>query len=163
MALTDLQRRIYASAPVRSVVRQALVLSHPGFSRTFYLTNQPISFFGVFGGATREFVAVPFEVVEPRRDDTAQQDLRISIDNVDPALMIELERAALDFSEAITCTFLVFADDDPRPQDTPLVLFLTALKATATAVIGTATRADVVNAEFPRRYYRVNEFPGMAR
>jgi len=164
MPLTEAQKRIYASAPIQSVFKQAIVLSHPGFTREFLLTNSPVNFFGIWNGQSREFAAVPFEVVEPRRDDSSQQDLRLRIDNVDPNIMIELEKASKDFTDPIKCTYVVFADDDPRPQDDPpLVLYLSALEATPDAVIGTATRADVVNAEFPRRYYRINEFPGMNR
>lgn len=164
MPLTEAQKRIYASAPVRSIIRHAIVLRHPGFSREFLLTNSPVGFFAIWQGQSREFVPVPFEAIEPRRDESSQQDLRLKIDNVDPNIMIELENAADDFGSAIECTYLVFADDDPRPQqDPPLVLFLSALEVTPEAVVGTATRADVVNAEFPRRYYRINEFPGMAR
>lgn len=164
MPLTDEQKRIYASAPVKTEVRQALSLSHPGFTRTYYLTNYPAPFNGVADGALRTFEAVPFEALEPQRDDSAQQDLRLRIDNTSPRLLDELERASVDFSEPILCAYYVFNGTDPRPQnDPPIRLFLTDIEVTVGAVTGTATRADVVNAEFPRRYYRISEFPGMSR
>lgn len=164
MPLTDAQKRIYASAPAQVVIRQALVLQHPGFSKDYLITNSPVSFRGRWEGVTRDFLPVPFEMVEPRRDDTSQQDLRLSIDNVDPTILLEIENAAQDFGEPITCTYLVFSNQSPVPQnDPPIVLFLSAVEVSPTAIVGTATRSDVVNAEFPRRYYRINEFPGLSR
>lgn len=164
MPLTDAQKRIYASAPITSSIRQGIILSHPGFTRQFYLTNSPVGFLALWQGVLQQFVAVPFEVTEPRRDDSSQQDMKLTIDNVDPSVMRELENASTNFSEPIQCVYLVFADNNPVPQnDPPLTLFLSALEVTPAVLIGTATRSDVVNAEFPRRYYRINEFPGMSR
>jgi hypothetical protein len=78
--------------------------------------------------------------------------------------MREIEGAAQDFTQAIVCEYRIFVDNLLAAQnDPPLILFLSEIEATPTQVTGRATRADVVNAEFPRRLYRVREFPGLKR
>jgi hypothetical protein len=164
MPLSDRQKRIYASAPTGEVVKQALVLSHPGFPRTYYITNYPVAFEGIVNGVVRDFEVVPFRAVEPKKDDTGHQDLRIAIDNVGPELMEALEGATSRMDTPIECIYLIFADKDPSPQnDPPLYLQLTSVEAQVTQIVGAATRADIVNAAFPRRIYRTSEFPGLDR
>lgn len=175
MAISPELRRLYASAPYNSVFKQTLQLYHPAFTQQYYLTNYPEAVTGVSLGTLppdvpadptfTEFMPWPFKAVEPDNDARGQQDLRLALANVDPTIMDELQRAATSGStRPIDCLYRVYIDDDPDPNpDPPLYLFLSAIEANYTQISATATRADVVNAEFPRVFYTISGFPALQR
>lgn len=164
MPLTEAQKRIYASAPHTEVVKQGLTLKHPAFTRTYHITNYPVTFQGLVDGILETFEVVPFVALEPRRDSAGQQDMRLAFDNNSPTFIDEIERAATAFEDPITVEYRVFIEGDPAPQNSPpIVLYLSDIEVTVTQIIGVASRADIVNAPFPRRYYTTAEFPGLAR
>ena len=166
MAITEAQQRLYGSAPDYSVYKQTLRLTHSAFSQAWNLTNYPEAFSGydTAGGTLLDFIYVPFGVREPAVDGLGHQDLPVTISNVDPRLMAELEATAAASPEPIVVEYRVYIDSDQNPSPDPaLVLQATEIEASITAVSFMASRADVINARFPYIVYTTRRFPGLER
>ena len=157
--------RVYASAPTDDDVVETLELAHPNFSRTWYIVSKAYPFAAnLEGGAPVTFDPLPFAVVLPSKSGEGQQDLGVSIDNVDQAIIDELEAANADPTTKITATYRAYTASDPgAPAFILPALALTDIVATDTSVKGTATRTDVINRPFPSVLYTIQLFPGLDR
>lgn len=160
-------KRVYASAPTRQRYVDTLSLNHPLFDpRTFYLVNAREPWrFDRGDGTLVTFSPVAFELIFPTADGRGQQDLRIALDNVGREAMNSLEAAATQPKDPITVTVRTYLNvPDSLPQNNPpLVLTMTEVQVTTTAIVGTATRADTLNRPFPSLLYRIDTFPGLDR
>lgn len=168
MTLSSGLRRVYASAPSDRRYIETLELWHPLFPRRYFIVNDVYAWqFLLAAGSpsATPFVPVPFYVVQPTIDGKGQQDLQIQIDNVGREAMDAIEAASQNPSINISTVFRVYLDvPNTAPQnDPPLALALSSITINAGAIIGTATRADLLNRPFPTDLYRVDLFPGLNR
>jgi Domain of unknown function (DUF1833) len=160
-------KRVYASAPSDRRYIETLDLYHPRFPRRFFIVNdvQAWQFLLESGGGLVPFVPVPFHVQMPTVDGKGQQDMQVQIDNIGREAMDAIEAASADPTINITTTLRIYLDvAGTAPQtDPPITLALQSVTVDAGAIVGTATRADVLNRPFPTELYRVDLFPGLNR
>lgn len=163
-------KRVYASAPFDRNCVDTLELAHPLFPQTYFLTSdvQAWQFLlnagdSPLGAVT--FLPVPFKLVRPTLDGKGQQDLQLVIDNVGREAMDAIEAAAANPTINIGVTLRTYLDVPLSPPQfySPLVLALQSVVITVDSIVGTATRADVLNKSFPSELYRVDLFPGLNR
>ena len=157
--------RVYASAPADDDVVETLELAHPNFTKTWFLVREPYPFDATLEtGAAVTFEALPFAVVLPAKSGEGQQDLGISIGNIDLVLIDELERANDDPTTKISATYRAYVSSDPSaPAFVLPALALSEIIASETVARGTATRTDVINRPFPSVLYTIQLFPGLDR
>lgn len=143
---------------------ESIVLSHPLFPQTYYLTSHFEQQQGSVDGVTRTFIPVPFKFLWPDRSEAGRGDMSLSIGNVSQDLTAALEAAIEDPTERIAVEFNTYLEGSTTPQYTPSIkLSLTDVALTELSVSGVATHADTLNAPFPRVLYRIDQFPGLAR
>ncbi len=163
MALTDRQRRLYASAPRGEIGRCGLSLTHPGFSRDWHLTNSPKPFQGLVGGMLVTFDVHPFRIVRPEIGTSGKVDLRIDLHNSGKVFTAEFRSAARQPQVPIRTEVNDYLPGDPESQIDPIVLGLTDVAITLENCSGTAGSVDFLNTEFPRGFYQLDRFPGLDR
>lgn len=144
---------------------EALILSHSAVGALYLAkVGDGKSRTGTIDGSTRTFLAVPFEVVLPRKDGEGQQDMTLTIGNVGSEMTNALNKAITKPQEPIRCRYTVFIEGNKTPQiNPPLELSLTDIALTEEVVTATATRYNVFNRPFPSVVYRNTEFPGLKR
>ena len=156
MAISAKLREVYASAPTGAYYVETLELAHPAFAAPFYINNgQRAWTFALESGASQLFSPVPFRVTWPNLDGKGQQDMQLEIDNIGRDAMDALEAAAQQPETPIAVTVRVYLNQaNSRPQnDPPLRLSLNEVHLTNTLITGVATRAETLNATFPRLLY----------
>lgn len=167
MTISAELKRVYASAPSDRRYVNTLELWHPLFPRRFFIVNDVTGwqFLLAPGGLLVPFVPVPFHVQMPTSDGKGQQDMQVQIDNIGREAMDAIEAASADPTINITTTLRIYLDvAGTAPQmDPPITLALQSVTVDAGAIVGTATRADVLNRPFPTELYRVDLFPGLNR
>jgi len=159
-------QRVLASAPYGQMPLWGIKLSHPEFSDDHYLINRPFAM-----DLTHEDLSVKtylpcyFQIVLPKIDGKGQQDLQLSIQNVDRMIVDELELAMNDTSERITVELRYFLEDAPDagPQNVPMKLSISQVNADNVTVTGVAGRPDTLNRVFPAEIYRTDLWPGLNR
>lgn len=168
MTISAELKRVYASAPNDRRYIETLELWHPLFPRRYFITNDVQGWQFLLSASSSSptpFDPVPFMLTWPTSDGKGQQDMQLQIDNVGREAMDAIEAAAQNPTINITTTIRVYLDvAGSAPQnDPPMVLALQSLSIDAGAIVGTATRADVLNKPFPTELYRVDLFPGLNR
>lgn len=165
MTVTPDLARIYASAPVGEEIWETLELSHPLFSKTYYITNAANSFTAFLEtGVAVDFITLPFAAKQPSSNSGGQQDMALVIDNVDREIIEELERASADPSTRIAVTYRAYASTNlGAPGSNPIALAISEVSAGLATVEATAGRADVLNKKFPAVLYTIAQFPGLDR
>ena len=159
-------KRIFASAPGQQIPLWGLTLEHSQFSQTHWLINRPYALnLTLETAAVQQYLPGYFSLKLPNLDGKGQQDISVSIQNVDRVLVDELELASQTPDERVRATLRLFLEDDPTdgPQNYPLQLSFSAIQATSEAVSGVAGRPDVLNRPFPMDVYRVTTWPGLDR
>jgi hypothetical protein len=159
-------QRVLASAPDGQVPLWGLTLSHPLFTALHWIINRPDAMdLTLEDDTVQTYEPSYFEIVLPKMDGSGQQDAQVALQNVDRAIIDELELASLLPSERIAVTLRLFLEDDPTagPQNVPLQLSFSSVQATAQAVTGVAGRPDVLNRPFPLEVYRTDRWPGLDR
>jgi hypothetical protein len=162
-------QRVLASAPNAQMPLWGLTISHPlfvdgngaGDATSHWIINRPTAM--TIEG--QEYYPAFFEVVLPRMDGKGQQDVQLSLQNVDRVIVDELELANADPSVRITVTLRLFLESDPGAgsQNEPFILSLSNVQATSQVVTGTAGRSDILNRMFPAEVYRITRWPGLDR
>ncbi|MBI1401459.1 DUF1833 family protein [Hyphomonas sp.] len=163
MALTERQRRLYASAPRGEIGRCGLSLTHPGFSRPWHLTNQPRPFEGLVAGELVTFEVHPFRIVRPEIGTSGKVDLKLDIHNSGPVFSAEFLRAAAQPRTGVRVEVNDYLPGDTVSQIDAIILSLLDIAVTAESCSGTASSADFLNKEFPRLSYTLAAFPGLDR
>lgn len=163
MALTERQRRLYASAPRGETGRCGLSLTHPGFTRDWHLTNQPRPFEGRVGGQVVQFEVHPFKIVRPEIGTSGKLDMRLDIHNSGKVFAGEFLRAAAMPRVPIRAEFNDYLPGDLDSQTDSIVLSLLSVGVTPSNCSGTATSVDFLNLEFPRQSYTLRMFRGLDR
>ena len=166
MPISTALRQVYASAPQTVTYIETLELWHSSWGQAYYLTNDVKAWtFSLEGGATAEFLAIPFSIVLPGQDGRGQQDLQIVIENIGREIMGPVEIASRTPWETIVCIYRPYLDrPNSLPQmDPPLELRLTNIGVGLSTITATGTRADTLNRAFPSAVYRAEHYPGLDR
>lgn len=163
MALTDRQRRYYASAPAGEVQQHCLSLFHSEFSHAHHLTTWTRPFSAYVRGVLVDFIFHPFTVDLPARNGNGQQDLEISAFIGDDAFIAEMQAATLTATTPIIVEYNRYFPDDPAAQDAPISLSASSLSISGATVSLRASRADLLNRSFPRELFRPAAWPGLVR
>lgn len=163
MALTERQRRLYASAPRGEIGRCGLSLTHPAFTRAWHLTNSPRAFSAQVGGQLVTFEVHPFRIVRPEIGTSGKLDLKLDIHNSGKVFAGEFLRAAAMPRVAVRVEVNDYLPGDPVSQIDPFVLWLQDIAVTPSSCSGVAASTDFLNLEFPRQSYTLGAFPGLDR
>lgn len=159
-------QRVLASAPNAQMPLWGLTLAHSQFSQTHWIINRPTAMTLTLEDSTAQpYQPAYFEMVLPKMDGKGQQDIQLTLQNVDRVIVDELEAANALPSERIQVTLRLFLESDPGagPQNEPLVLSLSNVQASSQTVTGTAGRSDILNRMFPAEVYRITRWPGLDR
>lgn len=165
MQMTDALKRVYASAPQQSYV-ETIEVSHPAFSKTFYLTNHPHAWrFRVAGTGLVTFDPIPFQVVLPASNTGGDQELELTLCNVGREMMQEIEAANANPTSPINIVYRVYLDvpDSSAQNDPPISLTIADVACALDTISARASRYDVLNKRFPTILYRPEDFPGLVR
>ncbi len=166
MPISDALKRVYASAPADRRYIETLSFSHSRFTQSYYFVNDLRDWtFSLETAQLQTFQRFPFRIVLPTQDRQGNQDLQIAVSNVGRELMDEIRAANEDPSEPIACVLRIYLDlPGTTPENNPpLSLTITDVEASRETVTAVARRADILNRPFPRRVYRIDEFPGLER
>lgn len=163
MALTDRQRRLYASAPRGEIGRTGLSLTHPAFGRAWHLTTAPKPFEGLVGGELVTFEVHPFKVVRPEIGTSGKVDMKLTLHNSGKVFAGEFLAAARQPETGIRAEVNDYLPGDPESQIDPIVLTLKDIGITPENCSASASSVDFLNLEFPRQIYTLESHPGLDR
>ncbi|MDJ0922122.1 MAG: DUF1833 family protein [Henriciella sp.] len=166
MALTDRQRRYYASAPNGEYQQQGLSFYHPAFSQDWHFTDWREPFQAEVAGVLQTFDVHPFRVSLPKIDENGKYELKLDVYKT-PQLVSELKSAAAyvatDPEALILATYNQYLVGDTAPQQDAVSLELTVAAIQGDWCTLTAARIDVVNKKFPNMFFRRDLLPGLDR
>lgn len=166
MAISSTLKNIYASAPTSVRYIETLQFSHSTFGKVYYMCNdnQPWRYF-LENGQIVSFLPVPFKVIPPTQDGEGNQDMSITLANIGQELVIPVQAAIAKPQEPIRCVYRVYLDKPSTyQQNTPaLQMTITGVQISRETISAIATRADVLNREFPKNIYTYELFPGLRR
>ncbi len=156
--------RIYASAPATQRVIETLEISHPAFSRTYYITPELTGLAATLETTVDVFFQyIPFEVKLPDVSANGFQDLVISITNVDRIFTDELELASENPAEPIEFVYRAYSSTDlTQPGFVLPQMSATEVTADEKTISTKATIVDLVNRQFPFEIYTNRLFPMLA-
>lgn len=171
MALSEELKRIYTSAPAGPdyLFWECLSLYHSAFPEQSYhlVRNRTSPMDKNVEGILTTFQAFPFDFRLPSRNSNGTVDLEITISNLNTSISQVLEDVIAAAPEAIVVVFNVYIESSLEPQiDPPLQLTLSQVAVNGTTLVGTATRADVLNRAFPKQLFRPTgdtSYPGLDR
>jgi len=123
-------------------VFDTIILSHPNFSRTFYLINDVVNRDLNVDGTLQTFEAMAFRLELPTYGE-AQQDLKVILPNIGYDLIIELENAISSPDVPISVRMLTYVEDSQDPQMELNDLTLGKIVANDTTINATASRKDL--------------------
>jgi hypothetical protein len=145
---------------------EALVLSHPAWSADLYLTGikESAPRVGLWEGVSRTFTPALGEVVLPKRDPGGDQAMAVEIDAVGAGVLTLLQAAIADRRVPPTAQYTVYIEGETGPQiDPPWTLVISDVAYDEARVLATVSRADLINAPFPRQIFRPEQWPGLDR
>lgn len=152
-------------APRDEALIEVLEFSHPAWSQGVIVTNwfTPIQ---VRFETGRSVTPLPlaFRVDLPDAGLQGRQDMQITLDNVGAELWNALEQAIALAQYPVVVTHRLFTSKElSAPVAIPIVLTVTSIAATTTAVQLTAERSDLINRKWPTVVYRSERWPGLVR
>lgn len=162
---TELQE-VYANATGGLDYVECLIFSHSQFPKTYYLTNDTREWkFHLKDGTPKVFEPFPFNVSLPSQEKGSNPELSIVLSNAGLDMMNALELAQETPSEPISITYSVYVNTENSipALDPSVVLEVTNIIATDTALALTANRFDVLGRQFPKRIYTTELFEGLKR
>ena len=173
----------YASAPADDYVVSTLELLHPAFvdasnnadSIRVALDNQDWDLTyeagaPLFGGQTKTFSALAMQVTLPEQTDSSLGTLNLALDNVPRTIWPKLQAAAkvkasaiVIYREWVATRNISTGIYTPSAAPDMIIDQLTMKIVTATLLRleGSATFADLLNRQFPRRKFTRTDFPGL--
>src|SRR5262245_52648963 len=159
--------RAWASAPAGVQLWPTLTLTHPLWDAPYFLTSAAEAFTArTEDGQAITYTPFPFSVILPLVDGAGHQDLQVTLTNADPEIAAAVQRAHVDPTQRIECTYRLYLSTlgtEQTPQAPPLRLSFDVIQRTEEAVTGVAGRSDVLNRRFPARWYDIAHFPGLDR
>lgn len=174
--LSQAIREAYASAPSDLVIYHTLELRHPAFVDE-YGNPAPIRVVRDWAdltvtledsaplnaGEEVTFIRFSFDFNKPEVAATGVPQLTIEIDNVDRAIVANIE-AALTTTDLVEATYREFISSDlSGPQnDPPIHMTIMSITADVFKVKAVAGFPDLMNRRFPTLEYSSEVFPGLA-
>lgn len=168
-ALAQAIAEAYASAPDTVVILHTLEFRHPSFSVPLRVVRDHADLTAtleagapVDAGQAVLFTGYPFEFELPQVDDGTPPELTITIDNVDRAIVENLELAVASTAKlAVTYRPYVSSDLSAPQMDPPLHMTVTRIEADVFRVVARCAFSDLTNLQFPREDYTADRFPGL--
>lgn len=154
--MTDALKELYTYNPVEQIQYDTLTLSHSQFSQTYNLVkaNQSLLLGSV------QYTASGFTFTLPEKGGS-QQDLSVSINNVNSDIILELESALSEPEEAIEVIYRSFISTDPETVQFELTLQLQEVLINQYSIEGRATNINLLNTTFPRQRFDSWKFTGL--
>ena len=169
-ALSEAIKEAYASAPVGQVIFHTLELWHPAFSTAIRVVRHEKAIDArIEAGALRNagevvsFIGYAFDIVPPEQTATGLPQCVIEIDNVDQAILAQIDLAVVE-SDPITAIYRAYLSDallDGLQNTPPMELSLITVSATVFRIRAAAGFPDLLNLKFPKREYDLETFPGL--
>jgi hypothetical protein len=162
MSLTPAIREAYASCPVTMAELSTIEINHPTWSSPVRLVRDRIDLVATIEtGPTVTFLAYPFDFSLPKKGE-GRQELTITIDNAGRLLMDAIEALDLSVDQPVSVTYRAYLSTDLTRPGQRINLSARTLSIDTQRVTLTCGYADFLNRKFPRRVYRVEDFPGLA-
>lgn len=169
MDLSPALAEAYASCPADVIELSTLEIYHPTWPAPLRLVrdrqdltarleasapNDP--------GAEVLFQAFPFDFTLPKRGE-GRQELRVTVDNATRLLMDLIEGMDLAYDQPVRVIYRPYLSTDLTAphMNPPLRLAVRSIGVDQQRVALSCGYADFANRKFPRRVYRVEEFPGL--
>jgi hypothetical protein len=167
--LSQAIREAYASAPADQVIYHTLELRHPAFSAPIRVVRDWADLTATLEasapadpGASVTFVRFAFDFTKPEVSASGVPQLTIEIDNVDRAIVANIE-AALSSTDMVQATYREYLSSDlTGPQnDPPIHMTIMSITADVFRVKAVAGFPDLINRRFPTTEYDSETFPGL--
>jgi hypothetical protein len=167
--LSQALKEAYASAPANTVIYHTLELWHPVFTVPIRVVRDYNDLTAKLEStAPRDpstnvtFIAFNFEFTKPEISDTGVPQITIVMDNVDRAIITNVE-AALSTTEMVTVIYREFLSTDlSAPQNNPpLQMTILSVVSDVFKVTATAGFPNLMNYRFPRIEYSPEVFVGL--
>lgn len=155
--------RVYASGGVKEMWVECLSISHPLFSATWNITNNPYLFTATTeDGASISFEPYPFRASLAGTGESGNQDVEIAISNVERTPVDEIERASEDPTQQIQMVYRIWVDGKTEaPGYVVDGLSISEVSITDTEIVTRASASDMLNRSFPTVLYTPAKFPGL--
>ena len=168
--LSQALKEAYAAAPVGLVIYHTLELWHPAFTTPIRVVRDYVDLTATLeSSAPRDasasvlFIAFNFEITKPEVSPTGVPQITITLDNVDRAIVANLE-AALTTTDLVQVTYREYLSSDlSSPQNNPpLSMTIMSVTADVFKVTAVAGFPNLMNRRFPNTEYSTEVFPGLA-
>lgn len=162
-------KEAYAVAPANVIIYHTLELWHPAFSAPIRVVRDYEDLTATLeASAPRNanqavtFIAFNFDFTKPEVSSTGVPQITITMDNVDRAIVANIE-AALSSTELVTVIYREFISTDlSSPQNNPpLTMTITNVVADLFKVTATAGFPNLHNKRFPTLEYSPETFHGL--
>lgn len=168
--LSDAIREAYATAPVDEIIHHTIELSHPAFTQPIRVVQDKVALDARIeagaafnAGEVVTFAPWGFNVVPPEVSSDAVPEMVLEIDNIDRAILAELDAAVMS-GEEVTVIYRQYLDhaalDGPETLPPP-EMTLTAVSANPFRLRGVASFDTLYDAAFPNLFYDLETFPGL--
>lgn len=167
--LTQALKEAYAAAPAGVIIFHTLELRHSAFTspirvvRDFNDLTATLEATAPVNPSTAvTFVGMAFDFTKPEVSSVGVPQVTIEIDNVDRAIVANIE-AAMGTTELVQCTYREFISTDlSAPQNNPpLSMTIMSINATVFKVTATAGFPNLMNYRFPTTEYDPEIFVGL--
>jgi len=154
--MTDALKELYSYNPIEQVQYDTLTLSHSQFSQTYHLVKSDVDI--EFNNI--HYIASGFTFTLPEKGGN-QQDLTISINNVESNIITELESALNEANEAIQVVYRMFINTSPDVVQFELTLQLQEVSINQYSIEGRATNINLFDSKFPKQRFDSWKFTGL--
>lgn len=162
-------KEAYASAPTNDVLLHTLELRHSAFDQPIRVVLDHVDHMLTLEagaptnpGTSVNFVGFAFELTLPEMSDSGVPELSIRIDNVDRAIIANIE-LSMQTPEQIEVTYRPYLASDPATcqMDPPMTLQINHIEADVSSITARCTFGDMSNRTFPGQVYTIARFPGL--
>ena len=168
--LTQAIREAYAAAPANVVIYHTLELWHTAFTTPIRVVRDYADLTATLEytaprnpSAAVTFVAFNFDFTKPEVSATGVPQITITLDNVDRAIVANIE-AAMGSTELVSVIYREFISTDlSAPQNNPpLAMTILNVVADVFKVTATAGFPNLMNKRFPTTEYSPEVFVGLS-
>jgi hypothetical protein len=168
--LSQAIKEAYASAPANVIIYHTIELRHPAFTTPIRVVRDNAELTAtlevtapVNPGESVAFQAFHFDFTKPEVSSVGVPTIDITIDNVDRAIVANIE-AAISSTDMVQVTYREYLSTDlTQPQNVPpLSMTIMSVTADVFKVTCTAGFPDLMNKRFPTQEYSTEVFPGLA-
>ena len=167
--LSQALKEAYAAAPVGLVIYHTLELWHPAFTSPIRVVRDYVDLTATLeSSAPRDasasvlFIAFNFEITKPEVSPTGVPQITITLDNVDRAIVANIE-AAMGSTDMVQVIYREFLSTDlSAPQNNPpLTMTVLNIVTDVFKVTATAGFNNLMNKRFPTLEYSAETFVGL--